>query len=185
MSHKFGLLRTIEDSELELILGWRNAASIRQNMYTQHVIPLDEHLAWWERVRRRKDQKYFMYERNDKPLGVVAFSEINYRYANACWAFYSSPDSPRGTGSAMEFLALEFAFGDLSLHKLYCEVLAFNTPVVKLHRKFGFQIEGTFRDQYHLNGAYIDIIRLGMLRHEWDAHREVMYGKLASRYGVV
>lgn len=41
----------------------------------------------------------------------------------------------------MEYLALEYAFKDMGLHKLFCEVLAFNAPVIKLHQKFGFKIE--------------------------------------------
>ena len=63
----------------------------------------------------------------------------------------------------MEFLALEHAFNTLKLHKLYCEVFAFNSPVVKLHQKFGFQIEGTFREQRVVDGSYVDVFRLDIL----------------------
>jgi len=55
-----GTLRPIHEDELELMLSWRNAPSIRANMYTQHEISIDEHLAWWEQASKRDDQQYFM-----------------------------------------------------------------------------------------------------------------------------
>src|SRR5690606_38648738 len=108
---------------LQTILNWRNAPAVRRNMYTRHEISLEEHLAWWKNVGSREDQLYFIYEYKNTPFGVVAFTQISNRDKNASWAFYASPEAPRGTGSRMEYLALEYAFKSLKLHKLHCEVL--------------------------------------------------------------
>ena len=175
----FGLLRTIKPEELALMLSWRNAPSVRANMYTQHEIQLDEHLAWWERVQSRKDQQYLMFESNNNALGVVAFNGIDPINKNSSWAFYASPDAPNGTGSKMEFLALDHAFDNLNLHKLSCEVLAFNVPVIKLHQKFGFKVEGVFRDQFRNENHFVDIYRLGILAHEWQEFRPKISSKLS------
>jgi UDP-4-amino-4,6-dideoxy-N-acetyl-beta-L-altrosamine N-acetyltransferase len=166
-----GKLRDIADSELELMLGWRNSLGVRKNMYTQHEISLDEHLAWWAQTHQRVDQHYFMYEANGDPMGVVAFTGIDQSNRNAAWAFYASPQAPRGVGTKMEFLALEYAFGKLDLHKLHCEVLAINAPVIKLHQKFCFRIEGILREQKCIDGVFIDVYRLGLLATEWILHR--------------
>lgn len=175
---KLGCLRAIKTEELELMLSWRNAPNVRSNMYTRHEISLDEHFAWWEKIQTRADQQYFMYENQGKPLGIVAFNEIDRTNQNSSWAFYASPDAPKGTGSKMEFLALEHAFSEMRLHKLNCEVLAFNKPVVKLHEKFGFQIEGTLREHHKVDDAFVDIIRLGILEPDWASKREEMQSKL-------
>jgi len=182
VSRDLGLLRVIEDDELECILGWRNAPSVRQNMYTRHEISLEEHLAWWNNVRSRQDQRYFLYENNGQPLGVVSFTQVHAKNANASWAFYASPEAPRGTGSRMEFLALEHAFGNMMLYKLHCEVLAYNKPVVSLHKKFGFSVEGILRGQHRVDDAYVDVIRLGILHSEWEAMRNTIYCKLTSTH---
>lgn len=173
-----GLLRTIATEELPLMLTWRNAPSVRANMYTSHEISLTEHLQWWDRISTRADQQYFMYERRGKPLGIVAFNAIDQSNQNSFWAFYAAPDAPRGTGSSMEFLALDHAFLNIKLHKLNCEVLAFNTPVIRLHEKFGFKIEGIFRDQYKKDNEFVDIYRLGILSGEWDSKRSDTLKKL-------
>lgn len=176
---QFGLLRPIKDSELELMLSWRNAPAVRENMYTTHEISLTEHMAWWERINSSDRQRYLMYEFQEQPLGIVGFTDLDRGSQNSSWAFYASPNAPRGTGSRMEILALDYAFNELGLHKLCCEVLAFNTPVVKLHQKFGFKVEGILRDQYHRDGRFVDIYRLGLLASEWESIRDVMISKLS------
>lgn len=178
---QLGILRSIADVELELMRVWRNAPGVRTNMYTQHEISHEEHLAWWAKTKNRADQKYFMYEMDGAPTGIAAFTRIEIQSQNSAWAFYASPTAPRGTGSKMEFLMLEHAFGTLQLHKLYCEVLAFNTPVIKLHQKYGFKVEGVFRDQYKVGGNFVDTYRLGILAAEWQEQRQAMHEKLTAQ----
>lgn len=173
-----GLLRGVRPEELGLMLSWRNAPSVRANMYTRHEISLDEHLEWWSRISSRPDQVYLMYEFKGVPYGIVAFTGIDSANQNSSWAFYASPEAPRGTGSRMEYLALERAFESLKLHKLNCEVLAFNSPVIKLHQKFGFKIEGILREQHLVEQEFVDIYRLGILSCEWTLKRDEMLAKL-------
>ena len=98
-AHSFGKLRVIKNDELELMRSWRNQPDVRLNMYTSHLISVDEHLLWWERIKVANDQQYFMYERNARPLGIVAFNSINQSDRHSLWAFYTSPSAPMGTGS--------------------------------------------------------------------------------------
>jgi UDP-4-amino-4,6-dideoxy-N-acetyl-beta-L-altrosamine N-acetyltransferase len=177
-SLKLGKLRTIMSDELALMLSWRNAPAVRLNMYTSHEISLEEHLGWWEKIRSQTDQKYFMYEHQGSPLGIVSFNGISSINQNSYWAFYASPEAAKGTGSRMEYLALEHAFSEIGLHKLSCEVIAFNTSVIKLHEKFGFKIEGVLRDQHKANANFFDVYRLGILRSEWQAIRDAMLIRL-------
>jgi UDP-4-amino-4,6-dideoxy-N-acetyl-beta-L-altrosamine N-acetyltransferase len=177
----FGCLRKIKDDELQLILSWRNSPSVRSKMYSRHIISTEEHLEWWKKIYDSNTHLYFMYELEEKPLGVVAFTGIDEVSNNSFWAFYAAPEAPKGTGSRMEFLALEYAFNELNLHKIQCEVLDFNTPVIKLHEKFGFKIEGILRAQHKTEESFANIYRLGMLSTEWKTHSAVMKKKL-NRY---
>lgn len=175
-----GVLRRIDESEVELMREWRNAPGVRANMYTQHEISSDEHLAWWQAVKDREDCRYLMYVLADKPLGIVSMTKIDKQNRNASWAFYASPQAAKGTGTRMEFLALDFAFLNLDLHKLYCEVLAYNEPVVKLHKKFGFKVEGTFVHQYRRADDFVDVYRLALFGESWRASRSEMLERITS-----
>lgn len=175
-----GRFRAIEEHELEMIRTWRNQPSVRKNMYTQHEISREEHAFWWGRLKQQSIQKYMMYEYDNKPLGVVYFTSIDNSNLNCAWGFYSSPDAPRGTGTKMEFLALNYAFNELGMHKLYCEVLAYNSAVIKLHGKFGFAQEGIFRQHFSQDDVFVDIVRLGMLSSEWGSLRDGMEQRIIA-----
>lgn len=177
-ANRLGKLRPIEQAESALMLSWRNAPAVRANMYTTHEISMAEHMAWWDRIKSRTDQQYFMYEYQGSPSGIVAFNGIDTNNQHSSWAFYASPEAAKGTGSRMEYLALTHAFDVLKLHKLCCEVLAFNMPVVKLHEKFGFTVEGILREQHKAETGFVDIYRLGMLSTEWALKRDQMLAKL-------
>lgn len=176
-----GKLRPVSDTDLELMRNWRNAPEVRANMYTRHEITLEEHRAWWIRTSERQDQAYFMYEFEQRPLGIVGFTKIDTINRNCSWAFYSAPNAPRGTGSRMEFLAIEHVFCTLALHKLYCEVLGFNTAVIQMHEKFGFSVEGCLREHHKVDGFYTDIVLLAQFSDEWAKIRGAIEAKLIAR----
>lgn len=172
------LLREIADNELELVREWRNAPQVRANMYTRHVISAEEHRQWWSRVCSSDRYCYRMFVRDGSPLGTVGFYDIDRDSQNASWTFNAAPGAPRGTGSAMEFLALDLAFGELNLHKLSCEVLEFNAAVIKLHHKFGFKTEGIFVQHHKVDGNYVNVHRLAIFADDWAQHRADMEARL-------
>jgi UDP-4-amino-4,6-dideoxy-N-acetyl-beta-L-altrosamine N-acetyltransferase len=177
-----GILRDFNGEEVELALSWRNSPGVRLNMYTTHEISIEEHLKWWGKISKRHDQKYFIYEYKSAPMGVVSFNGIDLKNRRSSWAFYASPQAPRGTGSRMEFLALEYAFNNLVLHKLECEVLSFNEAVLKMHQKFGFRVEGLFRDQQLRGDKFFDVYRLGLLESEWREIRDTLTSRIQKIY---
>jgi UDP-4-amino-4,6-dideoxy-N-acetyl-beta-L-altrosamine N-acetyltransferase len=175
-----GSLIAIDDSNFEIIREWRNQPLVRRNMYTTHEISSDEHIKWWDRTKSREDCRYFIYELSGVPSGVVGFTSIDARCGHAFWAFYAAPNAARGTGGRMEYLALEHVFGTLGLRKLSCEVLSFNVPVLRLHEKFGFQVEGVFVEQHKADEGWADVHRLAIFKDRWDKHKNIMLEKLSA-----
>lgn len=162
-----GNLRRIQLKDAEMILNWRNQESVRLNMYNHKLIDLDTHMKWFDSILKNESCQYFIYEKNQKPLGVVSFSEIDKKNKTATWAFYSGDTAIKGIGLEMEQLALEYAFNKLELNKLYCEVLDFNHAVINFHRKFGFKIEGIRRKDYLRDGQYYDVYQLALFKSDY------------------
>ncbi|WP_267939196.1 UDP-4-amino-4,6-dideoxy-N-acetyl-beta-L-altrosamine N-acetyltransferase [Paraburkholderia flagellata] len=171
-------IRPLTQADLDMILSWRNAPAVRQNMYTSHEISPEEHRAWFARVEGDNTKRYFVFERDGVGRGVIGFTAIDTNNKRSSWAFYASPDAPRGTGSAMEYLALEYAFNELALLRLHCEVLDFNRAVIQLHQSFGFTIEGTLREHHYNGERYCDVVLLGILNDEWQQRRAAIRQKL-------
>jgi len=163
-----GSLRKLSDQDIHRVYEWRNRDEIRLNMYNHEIIDYESHTLWFAKVLISTNSQYFIYEQHDKPLGLVSFTNIDNVNKTASWAFYSGDVSVRGIGSEMERLALKYAFDNLGLHKLYCEVLEFNFPVVKFHRKHGFKVEGIKVKHYFRDDKYYDIYQLALLKKDYD-----------------
>jgi len=161
-------LRALTVDDLGLILPWRNATHVRLNMFTQHVISQDEHLAWFHRIAVDDAARWLIFDENGRPSGVVYFTGIRHDSANAFWGFYAMPDPPPGIGRRIEREALDYAFQVLKLHKLNCEVLSVNQLVINQHKRFGFTQEGLFRDYVYTADRFQDVVRFGMLAEEWE-----------------
>ena len=65
---------------------------------------------------------------------------------------------------------LGFGFESLNLHRVGLEVFAENERAVRCYEACGFVREGVLRAQEFSRGAYRDILRMAVLREEWEAH---------------
>lgn len=165
-------LHPLTETDLELILSWRNTPAVRRAMFRHHEISLEEHLAWFRNLKHDRSRQWFVYrDDTDTPQGVVYFTDIDATHESAFWGFYARPGAAIGTGLRMMMDAVDTGLGSLGLHKLNGEVLADNAASLHLHKKVGFTEEGRFREQHHDGTDRIDVVRLGLLAREWPAHR--------------
>jgi len=102
---------------------------------------------WFNRTMADPTCRYWIIVCDDKDVGIVNIFNLDRRQQRCYWAFYIAEQELRGkgVGSFVEYSVLKYVFDQLQLRKLCCEVLAFNEPVIEMHRKFGFQIEGRLR----------------------------------------
>lgn len=151
---------------LELIRAWRNHIDIRRFMYTQHEITAEEHHRWFVAKDRDPFSHLLLFKMNDEPYGFVNITQIRQGPV-ADWGFYVAPEAPKGTGQLLGNAALGFAFGELNLHKICGEAVAFNTRSILFHRKMGFREEGVRVDQ-HFDGELFHAVHyFGLLQSEW------------------
>ncbi|MFD2644193.1 UDP-4-amino-4,6-dideoxy-N-acetyl-beta-L-altrosamine N-acetyltransferase [Pseudomonas japonica] len=155
----------------------RNHADVRRFMYSDHEISPDEHARWLASLVGNARQRVFVVMLDGAVAGLVSLNAINATHRSADWAFYLDPVlQGKGLGSLVEFWLLDHAFNEAGLEKLNCEVLASNEAVVKMHRKFGFALEGVRRQNILKDGARLDVVLLGITREEWQAQRPAVRG---------
>lgn len=168
-------LRPMAEEDRALVLSWRNQDRIRANMYSDHIITVDEHDRWFDRSLTDQSAVYRIFEYGDRPVGFVSFTEIDRVQCHAKWAFYlGETDTPRGSGAAMELLALDEAFGPVGIRKLNCEVFAFNGGVVRLHERFGFTREGVLAKARLKDGELQDIVCMARSADDWPSDRAAL-----------
>jgi UDP-4-amino-4,6-dideoxy-N-acetyl-beta-L-altrosamine N-acetyltransferase len=142
-------------------------------MYTDHLINWDEHQAWVKRATATTSMDYHIFEYENQPIGLVGFYDINYNHQRCSWAFYlGEENTPKGSGKAMEFFALQYIFDIKKIRKLCCEVFTFNENVIGLHKKFGFSEEALYKGHYIKEGVPQDVVALALFKDSWEEHKQ-------------
>lgn len=176
-------LRDICPEDKDMIFKWRNLPEVAKYMYTDHVIAYDEHLHWFERILQEDASQYWIIQCDGEDIGLANIYDLDKTNNRCYWAFYIASPNVRGkgVGSYVEYTILEYVFTELCLNKLCCEVLGFNEAVVNMHKKFGFQQEGIFRQHRWKNGVAMDVVCLAILREEWTIVQPEIAQKLRER----
>lgn len=168
MGHASVSVRRMCKSDLQLVFSWRNHPDIRRFMLTQHEITFAEHSAWFDCASCDDSFALLVIEENKQPIGCVIFSGV-LKNSTADWSFYSAPLNPRGKGVFICSAALDFAFSELGVHKVFGKVIDFNHASVRMHKRLGFKQEGNLRKHCLINGNHYDILCFGILSNDWLA----------------
>lgn len=162
-------LRPMTLNDAEMVHEWRNRPQVANMMFTNDSISLDDHLRWLADKLNSDSCRYWVVEHDDRPVGVAALTEINWRNRRCSWIYYmGEADTPAPVGLAVEFEVMAIAFADLGFEKLTSEVLEFNDGVIRLHERLGFVREGQLRRHIHRVDGVFDVVVLSMLRSEWE-----------------
>lgn len=165
-------LRPIAGEDLEKVLEWRNSSRIRSVMFNDHIITMEAHLEWFKRISSDNSALCFIFEAGGRPVGVVNFTNIDRRNSRCHWGFYiGDKAAPRGSGTMMGYLAVEYVFEALKIRKLCGEILESNAQSVKFHKKLGFVEEGLLKRHVLKNGIYEDVLIMALFYEEWEIAR--------------
>lgn len=161
------LIRRVTEGDLPMLLSWRNHEDVRRYMFTQHKIGLDEHRNWFSKASQDPSRCLLIVEEEKQAIGYAQFSKV-VEGGIADWGFYARPDALKGAGRKLGFMALNYAFGPLKLHKVCGQAIGSNQTSIAFHQKLGFALEGVLRDQQRINGAYHSLYCFGLLANEWQ-----------------
>jgi UDP-4-amino-4,6-dideoxy-N-acetyl-beta-L-altrosamine N-acetyltransferase len=176
-------LRDIEVEDKDKIRTWRNLPEVAKYMYTDHRIMPEEHEEWFARVLNDPSCHYWIIVCDEIDVGLVNIYQLDQQNRHCYWAFYVADPSARGkgVGSFVEYAVLCHVFDELALNKLCCEVLGFNEAVVNMHKRFGFQQEGLYREHIVKGDEVFDVVALAILRKEWESKRSEIEGRLRKK----
>lgn len=73
-----------------------------------------------------------------------------------------------GYGREALRLLLDYAFRLRNMYKVSLTVSGDNERAIRAYRALGFVEEGRLREQAWGNGAYLDLVCMGLLRSEWE-----------------
>lgn len=164
-------LRALEPSDVDVLYAWENdpenwLISNTSAPFSRHVLQKyieSAHLDIYEARQLR-----LMIDRQEAPgtdpacIGAIDLFDFDPRNRRAGIGILIARREDRMKGFASEALSLliEYAFQNLHLHQLYCNVPEDNTASVKLFKQFDFTEAGVKRDWIFHENRWMDVILL-------------------------
>jgi len=164
-------LAPLSITELPQLFDWINERE--QVLFNAPYYPVTEskHKQWFENVQQRNDIVIFGIRllENNKLIGTCQLHSIQniHRSAELQIRLGEVSERSKGYGTEAIDLLLNFAFKDLNLNRVYLHVFSTNIRAIRVYEKCGFIKEGIWRQGAYIDGQYLDVVAMAILKKDW------------------
>ena len=151
---------------LPLLMRWVNDREVMQ-YFAGHQEPISEEA---ERryleslIASRNDHAWSIFD-GEQYLGQCSVNQIYWPARNGrLFLVVLREFQHRGYGRAALARLLEAAWTELDLHKLWLIVRRDNRRAQAMYLKAGFDFEGVLQHEYRVGEAWLDMVRMSILR---------------------
>jgi RimJ/RimL family protein N-acetyltransferase len=162
------VLTPLRRSDARQLFAWINDRELV--LFNAPYTPVHErqHLKWFDALETRRDAVIFGIRRraHGRLLGVCQLVSISpvHRAAELQIRIGAPSARDRGLGTSAVRTLVDFAFRDLNLRRVSLHVFATNGRAIRAYEKAGFAREGLLRQAAHIDGSYVDVVVMGILR---------------------
>ena len=129
------------------------------------------HREWFDSVRHRSDVAIFAIRTVDghRLIGYCQLHSIDPVHRSAELQMRIGDPTARGKGYGPEAMRLlmRHGFDDLNLWRIYGSAFANNARALNADKKAGFRVEGRLRDAAYIDGKFVDLVVMSILRVEF------------------
>jgi len=169
-------LRSLEESDIsEKYIGWLNNYEVTRYLETGKVPTTSEAIHNYLESFRGSSNDIILAiidRETDQHIGNVTLNRINWIHRTADTGLMIGEKDFWGKGYAFEAwsLIIEYAFQRLGLRKIIAGSMDKNVASIAVLKKLGFKLEGTFRQEFLVDGEFRDAVRLGLLKEDYYKH---------------
>ena len=160
-------LRPITYDDTDLIVRWRNQENVIKYFFYRGEFTKESHERWIKERIEKGEVVQFMVcmKEDDRPLGCTYIRDIDRDNSKTEYGVFIGEEDARGRGIGKEILRLtvDYAFGELGLHRIYARVRETNKPSLYSFLHCGFEKEALLRDSVFSDGEYVNVVILGIL----------------------
>jgi len=176
-------LLPVDEVNIDLIKKWQNDARIKYPlMGFRFPIQTKTVEEWLENLRRENGFKRVVFgiHVNSISVGLVSLHDIDYVNSNAMFGIYvaEKKENNKGIGTTAAVMTLDFAFNAMGLNRVGLEVIKNNLNAIHVYEKIGFVAEGVKREFYFVNGKFVDVKCMAMLRSEFTTDTKKIKNRL-------
>jgi len=166
------ILAPLISDDIPILFQWINDREIVLLNAPYKPVYENAHKQWFEKIQERTDLVILgiRHKESNKLIGSCQLLNINYIHRSAELQIRIAEKSEQGLGfgTAAIHLLISHAFIDLNLNRISVQVFSTNVRALYVYEKTGFKKEGILRQAAFIDGQYIDIIVLGLLKAEYD-----------------
>ena len=165
--------QSLSQTQLPTAIAWCEAYSRTDAYLHRQVIGGCEIDVWLRLDARDANTRICLYE--DEVGGMQGAIVLGRQYAGSHEVqvgWVAAEVVTRTKLRRMMVEGLDLAFSESDVHRVTWDLVEDGCLPVDLYRKFGFSIEGKFRESFHDGSARRDVVRLGLLRSAWLVARE-------------
>jgi len=156
----------LEDSDT--MFRWINDADTVRFSAPFAPVTRESHDAWFANIGRDPSRAVLAIRKpeDQKIIGVVQLINIHPIHRSAELTTRIGADEHRGKGYGSEALklAIDFAWTDLNLQRVWLRVFSTNERAMEAYKNAGFEVEGTMRRSAWIDGKWTDEVVMAVLR---------------------
>lgn len=168
-------LRPLEEEDLDRCQRWINDPEVRRFLSHYRPVARSGELEWLRSLGGRADELVLAIalKVDDRHIGNCGLHRIDWREGTAELGILIGEPDCRGKGYGPEAmtLLLDYAFGELRLHRVGLRVFSYNAMAIRAYEKVGFKLEGCLRKAHFHGGRHHDVLLYGILASEWELQR--------------
>src|SRR5699024_2208481 len=144
-------IRLMESEDVEYKVKWFNDEDVRRTLNVDYPISNVGTQKWLQNVALDNTRKDFIIcdKKNDQQIGYCGLVNIDFqnRKAESYLGIGDKEYWGKGYASEARRLILDYAFGHLSLNKVYSFVWTENEAMIYINNRVGFKLEETLIDE--------------------------------------
>lgn len=166
-------LRAVEKGDLAAFVRWFNDPEVRCNLKIVQPFSMGQEEKWYADVLDRPVEEHPLCIEVQQGggwimIGNSSFMNINQHDRSAEIGIFIGDKKfwNQGLGTEAMRLMTKHGFENLNLNRIYLHVYETNLRGKRCYEKAGFSIDGRLRQARFLEGRYIDVFIMSILRDE-------------------
>lgn len=164
-------LRPIRADDLPAMRAWFRDREIARTWARHPVIPDNKFEAdLTGRFASFDTDGHFAVENElGELIGRIDFDDLNRIDRTAELSIMLGAEAGRGRGYGADacHVLLRFLFDDRQIERVWLSVLDWNEAAVRLYEKLGFVHEGRLKESVWIEGAWHDLLMMGLMKSEY------------------
>jgi len=173
-------LRAMEKGDLPAFVRWFNDPEVRCNLNIVQPLSMGQEEKWYtDMLNRPVDEQPLCIEvKQGKDwilVGNLGFMCINQhdRSAEIGISIGEKQFWSQGFGTEAMGLMVMHGFENLNFNRIYLHVFQTNPRGKRCYEKVGFSVDGCLREARFLEGRYVNVYIMSILKGEWKNNKKI------------